>query len=231
MEGDLDELFEERLSHHSPFKAKLLYLVDVIRAIRPYHPKRKSSEVGHEIMHGIFLKLAFKNLAKQKTHSFINIVGLTIGLVSFLLIVEYVVFEKSYDSFHGRKDNIYRVAFNWGETDYKGENSSIYASSVPAMGTALQSELSEVKSFTRFIPVLTVKSYCVFTYFRNDKMQYSGNADHGFYADSSFLKIFSFPILAGSEKALNSQDLSLSQDRMQKKYFLIFQMTKLWALL
>jgi putative ABC transport system permease protein len=202
VEGDLEELFDERLSHNSVWWSKLLYLVDVIRTIRPYQPKRKASAVGHEIMHGIFWKLAFRNLLKQKTQSFINIAGLSIGLVSFLLIIEYVTFEKSFDSFHSRKEMIYRVAFNWGETDYKGENSSVYASSVPAMGPVLQQELADVKSFTRFIPVLTVKPSCVFTANRNNKTPHAVNADRGFYADSSFLKIFSFSILAGSDKAL-----------------------------
>lgn len=217
VEGDLDELFEERLLKYSPLRARLLYFVDAVSAIRPYHPKRKSSNVGHEIMHGIFWKLAFRNLSKQKTHSVINIAGLSIGLASFLLIMEYVAFEKSYDSFHVHKDNVYRVAFNWGETDYKGENSSIYASSVPAMGPALQNEMSEVKRFTRFIPVLTVKPSCVISAFRENVIHYTGHADHGFYADSSFLKIFSFPILAGSEKALvEPRSIAVTQSYARK---------------
>src|SRR5688572_843592 len=92
VEGDLDEIFFERLLSHSPFNAKLMYLYDVFRAIRPYQPKRKSTDIGHEIFNWIFLKLAVRNLLKQKTHSFINIIGLSVGLVSFLLIVGYVAF-------------------------------------------------------------------------------------------------------------------------------------------
>ena len=163
IEGDLDELFYERLSTHGWFKAQLCYFLDVLQAIRPYHPKRKSTKVGHEILNWIFLKLALRNLLKRKAYSAINIFGLSIGLVSFLLILEYVAFERSYDSFHENADQIYRVAFDWGETDHNGKNSSIYASSVPAMGPAIAREIGEVEAFTRFIPVLTVKSSCVFT--------------------------------------------------------------------
>ena len=219
IEGDLDELFHERLATQSVISANLHYIRDVIYAIRPYQPKRKSSLVGHEIFNWIFLKLALRNLAKRKGYCVINILGLTAGLVSFFLIVEYVAFERSYDSFHESADEIYRVAFDWGETDYKGNNSSIYASSVPAMGPALKEGIPEIKDFTRFVPVLTVKPYCVFTYYENNKVKYAGNADHGFYADSSFLKIFSFPILQGSSNPLSqSRSIAITKSFAQKVF-------------
>ena len=219
IEGDLDELFHERLATQSVISANLHYIRDVIYAIRPYQPKRKSSLVGHEIFNWIFLKLALRNLAKRKGYCVINILGLTAGLVSFFLIVEYVAFERSYDSFHESADEIYRVAFDWGETDYKGNNSSIYASSVPAMGPALKEGIPEIKDFTRFVPVLTVKPYCVFTYYENNKVKYAGNADHGFYADSSFLKIFSFPILQGSSSPLSqSRSIAITKSFAQKVF-------------
>ena len=219
IEGDLDELFHERLTVQSVFSAKLQYIRDVLHAIRPYQPKRKSTLVGHEIFNWIFLRLALRNLAKRKGYSVINILGLTAGLASFFLIVEYVAFERSYDSFHESSDKIYRVAFNWGETDYKGDNSSIYASSVPAMGPALKDAMPEIKDFTRFVPVLTVKPYCVFTYYENNKVKYAGNADHGFYADSSFLKIFSFPILQGNSDPLSQpRSVAITKSFAQKVF-------------
>ena len=203
VEGDLDEVFFERCERQSLVRAKLSYLLDVFGAIRPYRSYRTSKQVGHEIMNGVFLRLALRSLSKRKTFTAINIVGLGIGLASFLLIMEYVAFERSYDNFHIHADRIYRVAFNWGETDYKGENSSVYASSVPAMGPAILDEVSEVESFTRFVPVLTVKPYCVFSIFEKSKLTYTANEDEGIYADSAFLKIFSFPLLNGSPTALN----------------------------
>ncbi|HKZ37637.1 MAG TPA: FtsX-like permease family protein, partial [Chryseolinea sp.] len=103
--------------------------------------------------------------------------------------------------------------------DYKGNNSSIYASSVPAMGPALKEGIPEIKDFTRFVPVLTVKPYCVFTYYENNKVKYAGNADHGFYADSSFLKIFSFPILQGSSNPLSqSRSIAITKSFAQKVF-------------
>src|SRR5688572_28963565 len=89
IEGDLDELFYERLSTHGWFKAQVCYFLEVLQTIRPYQPKRKATNVGHEILNWIFLKLALRNLLKRKAYSAINIFGLSIGLVSFLLIMEY----------------------------------------------------------------------------------------------------------------------------------------------
>jgi putative ABC transport system permease protein len=202
VEGDLEELFLDRVSRLGPFRANLFYYLDVLRAIRPYHVKRKRTSLGHEILNWIFFRLALRNLSKRKFYTLLNILGLSVGLVSFLLILEYVAFERSYDSFHTNADKIYRVAFDWGETDYNGVNSSVYASSVPAMGPALANEISGIKGYTRFVPVLTVKSYCIFSYHQNGKLKFSANADRGFYADSSFLKIFSFPVLTGSKDPL-----------------------------
>jgi putative ABC transport system permease protein len=89
------------------------------------------------------------------------------------------------------------------KTDYKGENSSIYASSVPALGPAVAEAFPEINAYTRFVPVLTVKPYCVCNVFRKERLKYTGNADNGFYADTAFLKIFSFPIVAGHTEPLS----------------------------
>ena len=56
-----------------------------------------------------YLKTAWRNLEKNKTFSFINIFGLTIGLTSFLLIALYIFDELTYDRFHKNANNIYRL--------------------------------------------------------------------------------------------------------------------------
>src|ERR1700741_1179915 len=56
-----------------------------------------------------YFKSAVRNLWKHKTFSFINIVGLTIGLTSFILIALFIFDELTYDGIHQNADNIYRV--------------------------------------------------------------------------------------------------------------------------
>src|SRR6202035_4533386 len=56
-----------------------------------------------------YFKIAFRNLWRHKAFSFINIMGLTVGMTAFFLIFLYVRFELSYDSFHSKADRIYRI--------------------------------------------------------------------------------------------------------------------------
>ena len=56
-----------------------------------------------------YLKIAWRNIVKQKAYSAINILGLAIGIAACLLILHYVAFELSYENFHTKKDRIYRV--------------------------------------------------------------------------------------------------------------------------
>ena len=56
-----------------------------------------------------YLKIALRSLIKNKTYSFINIIGLSVGVAVSLIIFLYVVHEYSYDKFHAKGDNIYRI--------------------------------------------------------------------------------------------------------------------------
>ena len=57
-----------------------------------------------------YLKIALRSLIKQKVYTFINVVGLSVGIASCLLIVMFVMNEFSYDKFHSKADRIYKVS-------------------------------------------------------------------------------------------------------------------------
>ena len=65
-----------------------------------------------------YLKVAFRNLWKNKGFSFINIVGLAIGMASAVLILLWMQNETSYDDFHEKKDRIYEM---WNRAEFSGE--------------------------------------------------------------------------------------------------------------
>ncbi len=65
-------------------------------------------------MYKLFLKIATRYLFKNKLYSFINIFGLAIGIASFVLIMFYVNYEKTYDTFDG-SENVYRVYMDYTE--------------------------------------------------------------------------------------------------------------------
>ncbi len=69
-----------------------------------------------------YLKITFRNIYKRKFYAFINILGLAIGIAGFLIISLYITDELSYDRYHSKADQIYRLV-NVYDFDGVGENS------------------------------------------------------------------------------------------------------------
>ena len=94
----------------------------------------------------LFFKIAWRNLRRNKTYSLINIIGLAIGLASFVLIALYVTDELSYDRYNTKASRIYRI-----NTSVKmgGYENNMAATSDP-MGAALKKDYPEVEQYTRF---------------------------------------------------------------------------------
>ena len=94
-----------------------------------------------------YLLIAFRNLIKNRISSLVNILGLAIGMAAFVLIIQYVRFELSYDNFHENQDVIYRVQ---QDRYNKGELTTQWAAGCSAVGQALYENFEEVENFTRF---------------------------------------------------------------------------------
>ena len=92
-----------------------------------------------------YLKIAIRNLVRQKLYSLINITGLSIGIACFLLISLWVFDELSFDRFHEKKDRIYRV--NTMSTEM-----GLVTSSSWRLGPALKEVYPEIEAFTRLWP-------------------------------------------------------------------------------
>src|SRR5437868_4281294 len=92
------------------------------------------------------LLLFVRNLQRQKLFSSINILGLSVGMASALLVYLFVSNELSHDRFHKNADRIYRVnqTFIWGEM-----NKNQFASTGPAVAFAMESEIPEVEQVVR----------------------------------------------------------------------------------
>jgi hypothetical protein len=82
-----------------------------------------------------YFKTAWRNLLKNKTFSVINVLGLAIGIASFLLIVNYLRFEYSFDEFNANKDRIYRVPMTVKETNGQPQT---FAFTYPALAPAMK---------------------------------------------------------------------------------------------
>ncbi|WP_229311511.1 ABC transporter permease [Larkinella rosea] len=112
LEGDLEELFYERVPLIGVRKARLRYVRDVFSLMKPFAIKRKPSRYPTPATTDMlrnYLKIAFRNLAKNKVYSFINIAGLATGMVVAMLIGLWIYDELSHDKYHQNYDRIAQV--------------------------------------------------------------------------------------------------------------------------
>ncbi len=154
-----------------------------------------------------FLKVIIRNIFQQKTYSFLNIFGLSLGLACFILILLYVKFELSYDKFNTNYENIYRV-----EIDYGGRGQFI-ALTNNAIGSALKTNYPEVINQVRFRNT----GNGVILDSGNDKKFFE---DFGRWCESSFFEIFTYEFIAGNpQKALAEPYSIVLTKSTAEKYF------------
>ena len=131
-----------------------------------------------------YILTAYRNLLRNKIFSLINISGLAIGMAACILIAQYIVFERSYDTFHQNYNNLYRLVNVRHYPTHTDES----AGCVTALGPALKEILPEVIDFAR-----CYKSDRVFSFNEN-----SVHFTRVFSVDSTFLKLFTFPVTKGA---------------------------------
>src|ERR1700712_698008 len=93
-----------------------------------------------------YFKIAWRNIWKNKVFSAINIIGLSVGMAAFMIIMLFVAYEKSFDNFHTR--NIYRLNEVQTIGDAAGNKQKVALSMFP-MGPTIRQEFPEIKNFTR----------------------------------------------------------------------------------
>jgi putative ABC transport system permease protein len=154
-----------------------------------------------------YLKIAWRNLKKNKVFSFINIMGLTIGITCCMLIFLYIMNEFSVDSFHKDGDRMFRVmrAFE--------DNTSI--KKVPYLSGPYAKALTtdypdQVKKVVRVMPSNGLVSIGTTAY--NEKNVY--------VADAGFFSMFSFPLVKGDAASVLKDPASVVlTESTAKKYF------------
>jgi putative ABC transport system permease protein len=154
-----------------------------------------------------YLKIAWRNILKNRTFSIINIMGLAIGLCCFLLIALYVMDEWSFDRFNKKADRIYRVH---SDIRFGGSDLNLAVSS-DMMGQVLKKDYPQVEQYTRIYlnGSLLVKKNNEFI-----------NEQEVGYADSTLFDVFTLPVLYGDPKtALNDPNSTVISETMAKKYF------------
>lgn len=161
-----------------------------------------------------YLKIAWRNLLKDKQQTLINLLGLTIGTVCCLTILLYVFDQTGYDQHHDRAASIYRLSMI---TDGSGAGTETVnaATTGPPIAFALKEDFPEIEQVTRVISI---------DLFNVDMIKVSG-ADEGLYepraylADSTFFQIFNYRMLEGNSKSLNEPSTLVLSSTLAKKLF------------
>jgi putative ABC transport system permease protein len=157
-----------------------------------------------------YLKTAVRNLWKHRTFSFINIIGLTVGLTSFILIALFIFDELTFDGLHKNASDIYRVVEN--KTSAEGKTTR-------RAGTGMQVSARAKTGFPEIQEVARISKF-----WRPD-IKTGDNSANVFHEDyiagnSGFLKVFSFPLLYGDRNsALTEPHSVILTEGTAKKFF------------
>ncbi|RYY37883.1 MAG: ABC transporter permease [Sphingobacteriaceae bacterium] len=153
-----------------------------------------------------FLKIAIRNLERNRTISFINITGLAVGIASAVVILLWVQNQYSYDQFHKNKNSIYQL---YNRAVYKGQTDAWSSTPIP-LGPAVKTQYSIVKDVVR---INWVGSFVL----KNGDKQLESQ---GFTTDPGFLQMFSFPLLKGNPNtALSSAHSIVLTQKLATKLF------------
>lgn len=160
-----------------------------------------------------YLKIALRNLSRNKTYTILNILGLTIGISACLLIFLVIQFETSFDNFHPKKNNIYRVGTEFHNQDGVGYS----AGAAFPVGPQLRLDFPQLEEVTSMY-----KRGEAQVSFKNEVtgQQTKLNERNTYYIEPSFFKIFNFEWINGNPASSLSEpnQVVLTQETAEK-YF------------
>ncbi|MBO6524920.1 MAG: ABC transporter permease [Balneolaceae bacterium] len=210
--GDLEEIYQSRLYAEGKTKAGIKLTWEAITSIRLYALNRKSPENSHQQAHFVmfnhYLKVAFRNLKRQASTSFLNIGGLAIGLVSFLMIALFVQYELSFDTWQDNYEQIYRIPM---EISSEG-NTRKFSSVAGTIAPTLEKDFPAVENTLRLWQRSTrlVKT-------PNNQNFYEENV---YNAEGSFFEFFTVDMLDGdASSALVNPNTVVLSSKTASKYF------------
>ena len=159
-----------------------------------------------------YIKIAFRNLLRNRSNTFINILGLSIGIASCVLIFLLIRFEKSFDTFHKNEDRIYRLV-----SAFNSSTGTRYSGGVPfpvADGLRLEypslEKVASIYQASGQVTLLDGKN-------KGGKFEEENGV---FYADPQFFDLFNFGWLQGDQKSALTEpnSVALSKECAEKYY-------------
>jgi putative ABC transport system permease protein len=204
LRGDMEELFYTNLGRMSVARAKLKYFQQALSLLFSYAiKKRKQKSAYHQYsqqsinvsMLKNYLKIAFRNLIGHKAYTFINVLGLAIGMASCIMLALYVQSELSYDKDFTDAESIHKLIL---ERKYP-DQTKILAGVPHSFASVLVKDYPEVE---RVATICGPFDDMMISYKGSDKTNLNFLENDVYAADSNFFKMFSFQILKGDRKTM-----------------------------
>ena len=208
IEGDLVESFERDQNNMGYKKARLAFLLEVVKLFRPsiIRPIEGTRRLNYYGMFKSNLKISCRNIARNKVFSLINISGLSLGLTCSILIALWVRDEYQVDTFHKDIDQIYKIT----SCEFLGDEVN---GGYDTPGR-LPEELKKV------FPEVELAASQSWTSWHTFAVGDKNMLVPGTYAGEDFFQIFSYPVLIGSkEEALKSPESIAISRRMANNFF------------
>ncbi len=202
---DLEERLKSRLREGNVLIAYITVIFQLLLVLLSYSLEYLNWNL---IMLNNYLKVAYRNLKKNKGFSFINIAGLAIGITCCLYILLYVQFQMSFDNYHKNIDRLYLVGF----VSKSESGSTVYRSNMTRIGPAIRKDFPGaecVGRLTSWERKATIK--------RGDLLF---NEKWVNYAEPEIFDLFSIPFLKGeSSTALSRPGTVVISANISEKYF------------
>jgi putative ABC transport system permease protein len=202
--GDFNEIYLNMVRTQGLLRARLWCAGQIVRSLPVF--------ISYSISWSFFMlrnyiKIALRNIKRQKGYSFINIFGLALGMACSVLIFLWVQDEMGYDRFHEKADRIFRVEF-----DQKYSTGLFHVGvTCDPLGPAVKEEVPEVTEAARVVRLGSL------LFRQGDKMMY---VDNNVAVDPSYLDIFSFPLERGDMKTALSDSHSVVLSKpLAEKFF------------
>ncbi len=162
-----------------------------------------------------YLKIAWRNLTKNKQQTIINLLGLTVGTVSCLTILLYVFDQTGYDQHHENAENIYRVRTINKNTEADGSD-FVTAAAGPPIAFAMKNDFPEVAEACRIVFLDEFNVNLI----RATKSKNAYYEPRAYLADSTVFKMFTYKFIeGGSTSALNAPNTIVLSSSLAHKLF------------
>lgn len=202
IQGDLDELYQRNQQQHF---SQWRHLVAVVLLFRPsiIRSFSQNSIIKENGMFRNYLKISVRTLVKHRFYTFVNVFGLAIGLAAFLLINEYVQFERSYDQHYEDADQLYRLTTDQVTEGILGVRDAM---SFAPSGKVLTDELPEIIGYS------TTYDFRRIAFKQGDNVIEENNVVG---ADEHFLNLFTYKVLYedGSDLLVEPNTLVLTKSK------------------